>query len=267
VLVSPDVSVLIVNFRTKELTADAVQSALAEPECHEVVVVDNASGDESVAFLEERFRSENRVKVVASGENRGFGAGNNLAAAESSGRYLFLLNSDALCLPGCLAQLRERLESDSSIGLVAPSVYLPGQKSLQPDVSGWFPTVPRLLTRSVKRAPDPEEPEWVGGAALLARRSEFLDLGGFDEDLFMYLEDVLLCWHYRKRGFRIVREPAAGIIHLGGASMKSDWDRKARYYAAQDQYLRKTGASSLGIFAVRMLRWPAFVASRLLGKA
>src|SRR5689334_13264187 len=114
------VSVLIVNFRTAELTGKAVESSLAQPEAEEVIVVDNASGDESVPYLRARFGDEPRVKIVESAENVGFGRANNLAEKEASQLFLFLLNSDAEFHEACLAKLLAHWPTLDRPGILAP---------------------------------------------------------------------------------------------------------------------------------------------------
>ena len=249
-----EVSVVIVNFRTPKLAADAARSALDQPETLEVLVVDNASGDDSVELLKGEL-SDPRVRIIASDKNLGFGGGNNLGASEAKGEFLFLLNSDATLHAGALQHLIGALKRDTAIGVAAPFVYLP-DGVIQPDSWGDFPTVRRTLLRQLGSAPNTLEPDWVTGAAMLVRRKEFLEIGGFDEDIFMYLEDVLLCWQFKRRGKRAVRLPEAGVKHLRGASNQSDWRQKGHYYAAQDVLFRKMGESGTAIAVLRLFRLP-----------
>jgi N-acetylglucosaminyl-diphospho-decaprenol L-rhamnosyltransferase len=257
------VSVVIVNFRTPDLTADAVRSALAQPETQEVIVVDNASGDGSADRLCDVFSGDERVHVHALDKNGGFGAGNNFGVRQAVAPYVFLLNSDAFFHDGALAKLLPVLETQPDVGLVAPAVYLEDGKTLQPDGWGIFPSVKRLLLRRVKQVPETLEPEWVTGAAMMMRRDEFLALGGFEEQIFMYYEDVLLCWRYCKSGKRILRELSAGVTHLGGRSNKSTWRQKKHYYAAQDVMLRQMGEPPALVWMLRLVRWPNQIFGRI----
>jgi N-acetylglucosaminyl-diphospho-decaprenol L-rhamnosyltransferase len=256
------VSAIIVNYRTKELTAQAAQSCLLEPEIEEVVVVDNQSGDDSVEWLRSEFAGQ-PVSVIASSENRGFGAANNLGAEQATGEHLFLLNSDAWCLPGCARLLLSRLD-EAGVGIVAPETLEDDERTVQPRNYGAFPSLRSILLRS-SPAVDPASPDWVSGVAMMMRREDFLRIGGFDERFFMYLEDVDLCRHFRAEGYRIVREPEAKIVHLGGKSSRSKVSQKKQYYASQDLYLEKAGFSLLSRSLIRTLRWPAFWLSQLGG--
>jgi len=257
------VSVIIVNYRTPALTLLAIESALAQPETTEVIVVDNASGDDSVDQLR---ALGDRVVLIESKENLGFGRANNLGAERAVGDFLFLLNSDATFHAGSLARLLTHWGTLQKPGILAPAVYLPDGKTLQADAIGPFPTVARLITRKTKDYGTSLTPDWVSGCAMMLRREDFLAVGGFDPDIFMYYEDVLLCHAIRRRGLGIYRCLEAGVTHEGGASIESRLSRKAVYYQAQDVMLRKLGESGLGIFIVRLLRWPNLLIGRFLGR-
>jgi GT2 family glycosyltransferase len=242
------VDTIIVNFRTKELTLAAVNSAIEEPETGKVIVVENNSDDYSYEWLDEHL--PDRAELVMSEENLGFGGGNNLGLEHATADHIFLLNSDATLDTGSLAPLIARLE-DPTVGIVAPAIYVPPDRHLQPDVLGNFPTPSKILTRKTNTDLENLEPDWVSGCAMLLRRQEMLDLGGFDENLFMYLEDVDLCKRYREKGQRIVREMTAGVVHLGGASVTSTKQQKEQFRKSTDYYLGKHGASGLSRATVR----------------
>lgn len=250
------VDVLILNYKTPDLTAAAVESVLGEPELNEVLVVDNASGDDSVRILTERFAGK-PVRVLASDKNLGFAAGNNFAFRESKAKYCFMLNSDATAEPGVLAPLVKRLEEEPSIGLVQPIVLWPDRNTVQhPSMQGRFPSARRYIDRSWHRPPLQLEPDWVSAVALLARREEFLRLGGFDEDFFMYYEDVELSHRYRKNGFRLRLELGPVVIHHESRSKRSNWVKQRQVYQSMDRCLRKIGASEGEIFLCKLLRIP-----------
>ncbi len=257
------VSVIIVNYKTPDLTAAAIESAFAQPEATEIIVVDNASGDGSVGQLQE-YGEE--IELIESGENLGFGRANNLGVERATEEFVFLLNSDALFHEGCLATMLAHWQTLDKPGILAPAVYLEDGKTLQADAIGPFPTVSRLITRKTTDYGTSLTPDWVSGCAMLLRREDYLAVGGFDPDIFMYYEDVLLCHAIRRRGLGIFRCLDAGITHLGGKSISSTWDRKVVYYQAQDVMLRKMGEPGWGIALVRLLRWPYLVAKRLTGR-
>ncbi len=244
------VDTIIVNFRTKELALDATRSVIDEPETNRVILVDNGSGDDSAEWLRAHLQST-KATVISSEKNLGFGGGNNLGAEEAEADLLFLLNSDATIQPGGLASLIEAM--NPAVGVAAPAIYLPSGE-LQDDAFGPFPTPGRLLTGRARRTSNSEHPDWVTGCAMLVRRREFVELGGFDEDLFMYFEDVDLCRRYADRGLRTVRAPAAKVIHLGGASRASTKAQKEQFRKSMDYYLEKHGFPATSRAVVKMAR-------------
>ena len=251
------VAVVIVNYRTAELTRDAVASVLPEPEVEEVVVVDNASGDGSVEYLRSSF-DDPRLRVVASDGNLGFGPAVNLAAAGCRSPLLFVLNSDATLVAGSLGRLARAMEADPSVGVVAPAVFEPDGRTLQPGAYGRLPTRRDVLLSkgwARTRADDPRlatAPGWVSGVAMLLRRSDFVALGGFDESFAMYLEDVDLCRRLRETGKSVRREPSAGVHHHGGRSWQSGREQRRRFHASKLRYFEKLGAGRLALACVRL---------------
>ena len=227
---------VIVNFRTPELVIDGASSLLADG-VEEVVVVDNDSGDGSLDRLNEF--GDPRVNVVASQRNNGFGSGANLAARHARADLLFFLNSDATVRPGCLGRLAAALE-ERDVGVTAPRVLTPSGTE-QADAYGTFPTFLTTVTRRNRRPTPSLEPDWVSGVALMTRRKEFVSVGGFDERLHMYFEDVLLCHRYRESGLRIRREPAAEVVHLGQASAATPATKMKQYDEAQLRYFELIG--------------------------
>ncbi|HVL40248.1 MAG TPA: glycosyltransferase family 2 protein [Fimbriimonadaceae bacterium] len=245
------IDTLIVNYRTPELTAAAARSVLSEPETHEVVIIDNASGDGSAEHLQRELVGE-RVRVLALDQNLGFGAGNNAGAATSEADYLFFLNSDAALRVGGLGSLLRTL-NEPNVGIVAPRVCtLDGQEQL--DSYGVFPTPRDLLLRRRRQPENPLAPPWVSGVAFLTRRRDFETVGGFDEGYFMYLEDVDLCFRYRAAGLGVLRVPEAEVTHIGGGSRHSSREQKSQYDRSQDRFLRKAGFSPLSRRLVRFAR-------------
>jgi N-acetylglucosaminyl-diphospho-decaprenol L-rhamnosyltransferase len=245
------VDTVIVNFRTKELTLDAVNSVILEPETNSVIVIDNASGDDAVEWLQAELAGS-KARILASDKNLGFGGGNNVGVREATAEYVFLLNSDAYIKPGALGALIRCLE-DPTVGVAGPIIYLP-DGSTQTDAMGIFPTPWAILTGETKLVCESLAPDWVTGAAMMVRRAEFLELGGFDEEFFMYLEDVDLCKRYRDRGQTVRRQTAFEVVHLGGGSKLSSAAQKAQFHRSTDHYLRKHGFGAFSRALVRVGR-------------
>ncbi len=248
------VDVLIVNFRTPALTVEAVRSALLSPTVELVIVVDNASGDDSVNTLRTAFPAESRVLLIESERNGGFGAGNNLAAKSGTSKYLLLLNSDATIDPGAIDSLVAHHELFPSAGVTAPVVLSHGTTSQQGDSYGVFPTPKRILLRRTSRVVDPGSAEWVSGCSFLVERAVFHAMGGFDERIFMYLEDVLFCWQIRRLGLSVRICTEATVQHRGGMSTDGSRSRSELYGCAQDHFLEMTGVGTITRLAIRTVR-------------
>jgi GT2 family glycosyltransferase len=230
-----DLSVVIVNFNTRNQLRDCLNSLIPElaPLKHEILIVDNASSDGSVDMLSRDFP---RATVLVNDRNLGFGRANNRALRQASGRDVLLLNPDTVTQPGAVAVLLDALHNLTSAAAVGPRVLRPdGRLDLacrrsfpSPEVaaarllglSRLFPRN-RVFARYNRTYDDPEAPgEMDSGtaAAMCFPRQALADVGYFDEDYFMYGEDLDLCYRLKQRGGRIYYVPSAVVIHLKGAA-------------------------------------------------
>jgi GT2 family glycosyltransferase len=259
------VSVLVVNFQTCELTIKAVESALAESAAAEVIIVDNASEDGSYEKLVCQFADEAKVMVIASPTNRGFGAGNNLAAAHARCDLLFLLNSDATFTSNSLTPLVNFRITKQEPCIIAPAVLAGATGDLQRGAFGIFPTATRILSQKTKQNSATLTPDWVSGCAVLIDRELFRSLGGFDEEIFLYFEDILLCWKAKARGVGIHRFLDSHVQHLGGQSSASTVKLKREFYSAQDKFLKAIDEPLLLRSLVKSVRFFASVKHRASG--
>lgn len=259
-----DVTVIIVNYRTAELTEEAVRSVILEPEVKEAIVVNNTPNREDSNVLQTACEGL-PVRIIESETNIGFGGGNNLAISQAETKYVFMLNSDAKVQKGTIGRIRTLLEDNKDVGLVAPPIYLSDGKTLQSDAQGSFPTPSSLILCTAGEVVTDSKPDWLSGVAIMARRDDYRHLKGFDEGFFMYYEDVDLCYRYQKilhkQMLRLAEGP--GTIHLGGGSRQSTAQQKKAYFASQDLYLKKCGYSVLSRTAVRLIRAPYIVFCRM----
>lgn len=248
-----DVSVIIVNWNTRQLLRDCIDSVLRYHDGYqvEIVVVDNHSSDDSVAMVRDDYP---RVLLIANDENSGFARANNQGARAASGRYVLLLNSDAMLTAGALRSLVSLADANPKIGMV-------GAQLINPDGSfqASFTRIPtlgqealilsglgRLLYGRYYPSHGPEEdagPQpagYVEGACMLAPRAAYLEVGGLDEGYFMYAEDVDLCFAMQRRGWQVWYQPQARIVHLGSASSKNRKpQREADLYRSRVRFFRK----------------------------
>lgn len=275
----PVVSVLLVSYRTRELTLACLESLKAATRTpYETIVVDNDSRDGTVESLRE---SMPEVRVVPSNRNLGFGAAVNLAASRAAGDYLLLLNTDTSVHPGAVDHLLDFARSRPSNGLYG-GVTLSPDGSVDPH-SVWGAPTPwsticwGLGLTIVFPCSTVFDPESLGGwnrdsvrdvpvitgALLLVAKEAWVDLDGFDEAFFMYSEDVDLCLRARKRGWRPVMTPDARITHLRGASSTRP-DKLVMVMKGRVTLLRKHWPLPLQLLGVALL--DVGVALRALGE-
>jgi N-acetylglucosaminyl-diphospho-decaprenol L-rhamnosyltransferase len=249
------VAVLIVNYNTGGVLMRCLRTL--EPGLAlglEVVVVDNASEDGSVARVRRDFAG---VRLVESGANLGFGSGVNLAASHTERDFLLILNPDCFIEPDSIARLAASLDGNSELGFVGPRIDLesgrPDHACLRsdPDPVGallYFSRLPRLLRRpslnrySLAHADYDAEQELRAGTAacLMIRGADFRAVDGFDEAFFMYGEDLDLCRRLRATGHPGRYVPGAHALHLKGeASRKQSGRMLLEFHRAMWIYYRK----------------------------
>lgn len=226
----PLISVVIVNYRRWDETAALVDQLLQPRHIHrfdlEVIVVDNDSQPDP---LEDELASRREVKVVRLPRNVGFSAGVNAGYAASRGDWILVLNPDVVVCPGfvdllCGAarDLRDDASCQAPIGVAG--FHLQNSDGSWQLSTGNFPSLPRLLggllkPRRTRKYFEPEgntrqQVPWVTGSCLLIRRECLRDLGGFDEDFFLYYEDVDLCRRAINAGWAVCYEPHVAARHM-----------------------------------------------------
>jgi len=245
-------AVIIVNYRTADLACKSLASLAPEiaalpASC--ALVVDNDSHDGSAeklaSFIEEQGFG-GWARFMPSPRNGGFSAGNNVALrallAEGGHEAFLLLNPDAFVLPGALAALVARLESDPHIGIVGSRLENP-DGTLQRSAFR-FPSAGSELERSISLGPVtrlvnrwaisfppsdvPHPCDWVAGASLLVRRRVLEEVGLLDEEYFLYFEEVDLCLRAARAGFTCWHEPRSRVVHLEGQATGVTDARNAR---------------------------------------
>ena len=249
-----NLSVVIVNYQTFELTRDTVNSVLGYdyPFSVVVVVVDNASGDDSLARLKDYFKDD--VTFIASGENRGFAAGNNLALKDLSSDYVLLLNSDTIVWENTLENIYNYMENHPDVGACGCRVRLESGeldkacKRTFPNVKNSFFRLFHIPTKSkddnynLTNLPDDEvyEIDCLTGAFMFMRNDALKQAGLLDETFFMYGEDIDLCYRIKHAGWKIVYYGKSSITHLKGASSKKQKNKLIyEFYRAMYIYYKK----------------------------
>ncbi|MGC1506553.1 MAG: glycosyltransferase family 2 protein [Sulfitobacter sp.] len=259
---TPRVLVVLLNFRTAQMTLRAAAAALADmPQGAELVIVDNASGDGSAGVLANAIRkngwdAQDRVRLILSEVNGGFGAGNNLGfkAGMSDGTrpdYFYVLNSDAFPDPGCLSALVHHMDITPQAGMVGSHVRgeddVPHTTAFRfPSIAGEFEGAARTgpFTRLLKSsvvAPDLPQittrVDWVAGASVLMRATMLDDIGVFDETFFLYFEETDLCKRAAVAGWECWYLPQVGVVHIGSVSTgMKEWQRIPDYWFASRRH-------------------------------
>lgn len=245
-----DLSVIIVNWNVRDLLADCLQSL---ERYHgtlqlEVIVVDSASSDDSVAMIEREFAW---VKLVASKENIGFVRGNNLGLEMARGRYLLLLNPDTVVHPHALGQLAAFLDEHPQVGIVGPHTLNPD--GTHQSTRRRFPTLflaifedmlppASMNTFYARDLPDEGvvEVDWVQGSALMARREVYEQIGGLNTDYIMFFEETDWCKRAKEKGWQVYYIGNAYITHHGGGSTDQVVVRKhVHYQHSKLRYFRR----------------------------
>jgi N-acetylglucosaminyl-diphospho-decaprenol L-rhamnosyltransferase len=262
---TPDVSVIIVSYNTRELLRECIESILCEQGDGlgvEVIVVDNASADGSAAMVAERFP---QVRLIANPDNRGFGAACNQGLEVARGRYALILNADIRAQPGALQRLVEFMDAHPDAAVCGGQLRYPDgriQPSCARELTLWWVFCEQsLLAKLFPRTrlfggywrthwdfSATIETEQVMGACMMLRRP----FPRLDEDYFLYCEDTDLCYRVRQAGGRIYYVHDAVFVHHLGASGEPQRAQMVIYYnRGKERYFRKFH----GAWQARVCRW------------
>ncbi len=225
------VSVLIVNYNSGSYAKTCIESLFMQSNVQlQVVVVDNASADDSVKALKYAFGK--KITLIESNENLGFGKANNLAANSAKGEFLLLLNPDTVIADAlAISKLVDFYGSNQRYGMVGPNIHEARKnKYVAPRYS--YPSA-RQLKFKQKFEALPGEIAWLLGACLLLKREVYQAISGFDPDYFLYGEDADIGLRLRQHGFEIGFCEQVTIEHVSGASeigadSLDKWLRKKR---------------------------------------
>lgn len=264
-----DISFVIVNWNTRDLLRDCLQSigkTVSGPE-YEIIVVDNASSDGSVEMLAAEYPT---VQVIANKENRGFGRANNQGFAVMRGKYALLINTDAVLTEGAVQKMWSFAEAHPEAAIICGQL-LNADGSRQNSIAS-FPTLLTLAAntslleylfpgRYPSKRYDHREPLEVDsaiGACMMVRKKALDDVGFFDDRYFFFFEETDLAYAVKQAGWKIFQVPDALIYHLQGQSIGHNARSRIEFYRSRYQFLRKWygGAyyrAAQGIIFLRLL--------------
>ncbi len=270
-------SIIIVNWNTKDLLKNCLES-LAEDYVRlggcEVIVVDNGSDDGSVSMVKKLRVKNYELKIIENKENLGFSIGNNIGIKKAKGDYIMLLNTDTIIGKGSIAKLISYLDCHDEVAIVGPKL-LNSDGTVQANC-GRFPDLIVSFVMLFKEhfggsdfvRTSPEKSmfvDWLMGAAFMTRKDVFDKVGGLDEEIFMYMEEV--DWFYRanKVGFKAYFLKEAEITHLGrGSSKGGKKDPILNIYKGLIRFYKKH-KSPLEIFTLELMLKSKAVLALLLG--
>ncbi len=258
-----DLSIIIVSWNVCDLLRRCLQSidrqqfsvgGSSSGPSIEIVVVDNASTDGTVEMLRADFP---HVRRVVNTENVGFTRANNQALAIAQGRYLFLLNPDTQLFSGALQEMVAHMDAHPQVGMIGPRLVY-GDGTLQSSrrrfptlatafmestiLQQWFPRN-RVLTRYYMldtRDDETQRVDWINGSAMFTRRAVYDQVGGLDEQFFMYSEELDWCHRIKANGWQIVYLPTAAVTHYEAKSSEQvAVQRDIYFHTSKIRYWRK----------------------------
>lgn len=235
-------SIVIISYNTAKITKhclDSIYKSISTPKQRdpatmvgmtkstEIIVVDNASTDGSLNMLREYKKNLNNFILIESRENLGFARANNLGVGHAHGNYILFLNSDIIVLDDAIDKLFDKYtENSNKIHFLGGKLF---NKNMTPQPSsGPFYSLPVIFAALflkgdyyglTRYSPNKiKEVDWVSGACILTKKEYFEKIGGFDEKIFMYMDEIDLLYRAKKSGFKVYFYPDARFIHLGSAS-------------------------------------------------
>ncbi|MDP6533109.1 MAG: glycosyltransferase family 2 protein [Candidatus Marinimicrobia bacterium] len=228
----------------------------------ELIMVDNASEDESVAYVNKRYPE---VKIIEAGGNIGYSAGNNLGIKHADSEFVLLLNNDVEVTPGWLEPIMEEFQSDESIAAVQPKIRhminrdefeYAGASGGFMDIYG-FPFLRGRLFYTIEKDTgqydDNKDLFWASGASIAIRKSVLDETGGLDDDFVHHMEEIDLCWRMLLMGYRLRVRTDSLIYHYAGGTIKPDsfmkvyWNHRNSVFMMIKNYSRKRLATVLPI--------------------
>lgn len=237
------VSVIVVNYKTPDLTTKALLALFASSvEPMQVILVDNNSGDGLLDRVKKEFP---QVRLIANSDNVGFAKANNQAIRTVVNQpYVWLLNSDTETGEKSLEQLVAFMESHKDVGALSPQLVYPTRE--WQSVGGFFPSIsnvflylipltflfPKVLRRKLKSIAlfpqalpkEGRELDYATGAAGLLRSEALKKVGLLGEEYFMYFEETDLCWQMKKGGWKVMAVDTDPVMHVYGGSFKTKYD-------------------------------------------
>ena len=251
------ISIIFVNYKTKDLTINAINSVIEKTEGieYEIFVVDNNSQDGSIESIEKEFPN---INIIKNPINSGFGSANNLAIKQAQGKYIFCLNTDTLLLNNAIKIMFDYMEKEENQKVGACGGYLSNINGKAAICCGNLPSLSDLFWKLGLRfifknyyrkhfctglfsdeINDLQNVGYISGANLFIRKSVLDEVGLFDEQIFMYYEETDLCKRIWDAGYKIKFLKDAKIVHLEGQSVKLNSTKNEMSVTSELYYFKK----------------------------
>lgn len=268
-----DLSIIVISYNTKKITQNCLESIETSLEqsslSYEIILVDNASTDQSDKII-------SNFRLIRNSANLGFAKANNQGVKEAKGNYILFLNSDIVVLDNAIEKLLIFYKQNEITIQFLGGKLLNKDNSPQPSCGPFYslPVVFGALFLKgdywglTRYSPDAvQEVDWVSGACILTKKEYFQSIGGFDQQIFMYMDEIDLLYRAKKKGYRVFFYPEAEFIHLGSASSGGRTYPILQVFRGFLYFYRKHHNTKLSIFFLKTMlqlkSWIALVIGRL----
>lgn len=241
---NPLVSVIILNYNGKrnlgQLFFDCLNSALkTDYPAFEILFVDNASTDGSVASVQKQFGENKNLRIIINKQNLGYPAGNNVGIRQAKGEYIALLNSDTIVDPLWLRELVIAIQPPE-IGAAQSKLLLHDNPALMDCAGGFIDQYAYHhyevgYKENANRYNNVYEIFYAKGASIIIKRSALKIAGLFEPGMFLFFDETDLCWRIRLSGYRIIFVPTSIVLHASGKSASKLQDQKRLYYSTRNR--------------------------------
>jgi GT2 family glycosyltransferase len=235
-----DLSIITVSLNIKEIITACLESVIKYTKglSYEIIVVENGSTDGSLERLKELAKKYPQITLINANENIGFGRANNLGVKKAKGEYLLFLNSDTYVFDNAVKESLENMKKISGCGVYSCKLLNP-DRSIQAsgghfpslgNVLAWqffiddLPFIGRLIPSfhpQLASYDKNQQMDWVTGAYMITPKKVFDEAGGFDEKIFLYTEEMELCFRINRLGLKTIYQTSPAIVHIGGATSGS----------------------------------------------
>lgn len=231
----PDLAIVILNYNTRQHLATFLPSVVKYSAGYRIILVDNGSPDDSIAFVQEHYPD---LEILDLKVNYGFAEGYNQALKQIQAEYYLILNSDVEVTENWIEPVLSAMQNDPTMAIAQPKIMTWSDKSrfeYAGAAGGWIDTLgyPFCRGRIFNHIEEdhgqyntPQSCFWASGAAFFIRAELYHQFGGFDGDYFAHNEEIDLCWRLKRAGYQVWCIPESVVYHLGGGTLEYENPRK-----------------------------------------